>query len=116
MATEEDIGMVNYIMNILKSQPYVMMSWGVNPNTVKTITRGLQFHVQGFKVKGTVKITYMPIPDLFRIDIFPDNDTPPIIYEEVFLDQLVSMIDEAVEKTENYEKRICDEHGFIRQT
>ncbi len=58
----------------------------------------------------------MPIPDLFRIDIFPDDDTPPIIYEEVFLDQLVSMIDEAVEKTENYEKRICDEHGFIIQT
>ncbi len=116
MATEEDIGMANYIMTILKSQPEIMMSWGIDPKTVKTITRGLQFHVQGFKVKGTVKITYMPIPDLFRIDIFPDDDTPPIIYEEVFLDQLVSMIDEAVEKTENYEKRICDEHGFIIQT
>ena len=113
MATEEDIGMANYIMTILKSQSEIMMSWGIDPKTVKTITRGLQFHV---KVKGTVKITYMPIPDLFRIDIFPDDDTPPIIYEEVFLDQLVSMIDEAVEKTENYEKRICDEHGFIIQT
>ena len=115
MATEEDIGMANYIMNILKSQPYVMMSWGVNPNTVKTITRGLQFHVQGFKVKGTVKITYMPIPDLFRIDIFPDNDTPPIIYKEVFLDQLVSLIDEAVERTDDYQKRICEELGIVTQ-
>ena len=46
MATEEDIGMANYIMNILKSQPEIMMSWGIDPKTVKTITRGLQFHVQ----------------------------------------------------------------------
>ena len=116
MATDEVVEMAKYIMAILQNRAEIMMSWGVDPNTVKTITRGLQFHVQGFKVKGTVKITYMPIPDLFRIDIFPDDDTPPIIYEEVFLDQLVSMIDEAVEKTENYEKRICDEHGFIIQT
>ena len=116
MATEEDIGMANYIMTILKSQPEIMMSWGIDPKTVKTITRGLQFHVQGFKVKGTVKITYMPIHDLFRIDIFPDDDTPPIIYKEVFLDQLVSLIDEAVERTDDYQKRICEELGIVTQT
>ena len=116
MATEEDIVMANYIMNILKSQPYVMMSWGIDPKTVKTITRGLQFHVQGFKVKGTVKITYMPIHDLFRIDIQPDEDKTPIIYKEVFLDQLVSLIDEAVERTNDYQKRICEELGIVTQT
>ena len=113
MATDEDIEMANYIMAILKLQPIVMMSWGIDPKTVKTITNGLQFHVQGFKVKGTVKITYLPGHDLFRIDIIPDDDTPPIIHEEVFLDQLVSLIDDDVEKTEDYEKRICEEYGFI---
>ena len=57
----------------------------------------------------------MPIHDLFRIDIFPDNDTPPIIYKEVFLDQLVSLIDEAVERTDDYQKRICEELGIVTQ-
>ena len=38
MATEEDIGMANYIMNILKSQPYVMMSWGIDLDTIRPIT------------------------------------------------------------------------------
>ena len=113
MATDEDIGMANYIMTILKSQPEIMMSWGVDPNTVKTITDGLQFHVQGFKITGIVKITYDYGQDLFRINIQPDNNTPPITHEEVFLDQLVSLIDEDVEKTDDYQKRICEEYGIM---
>lgn len=113
MATDEDVAMAKYITAILKSQPEIMMSWGIEPKTVKTITNGLQFHVSGFKVKGTVKITYDQGSDLFRIDIIPDNDKPQITHDEVFLDQLVSMIDEDVEKTDDYQKRICEEYGFI---
>lgn len=113
MATDEDVAMAKYITAILKSQPDVMMSWGIDPKTVKTITDGLQFQVSGFKVKGTVKITYDQGSDLFRIDIIPDNDTLQITHDEVFLDQLVSLIDEEVEKTDDYQKRICEEYGFI---
>ena len=113
MATDEDVAMAKYITAILKSQPEIMMSWGIDPKTVKTITDGLQFHVSGFKVKGTVKITYDQGSDLFRIDIISDNDKPQITHDEVFLDQLVSLIDEDVEKTDDYQKRICEEYGFI---
>ena len=112
MATAEDIEMANNIMTILQNRAEIMMSWGIDPKTVKTISDGLQFHVQGFKITGTVKITYDYGQDLFRIDIQPDNDTSTITYEEVFLDQLVSLIDEAVEKTDDYQKRICEEYGF----
>jgi len=113
MATDEDVAMAKYITAILKFQPDVMMSWWIDPKTVKTITDGLQFHVSGFKVKGTVMITYDQGSDLFRIDIIPDNDTLQITHDEVFLDQLVSLIDEEVEKTDDYQKRICEEYGFI---
>jgi len=113
MATDEDIEIARYIMAILQNRAEIMMSWGIDPKTVKTITDGLQFHVQGFKITGIVKITYDQGSDLFRIDIIPDNDTPQITHEEVFLDQLVSLIDEEVEKTDDYQKRICEEYGFI---
>lgn len=113
MATDEDMEIARYIMAILQNRAEIMMSWGIDPKTVKTITGGLQFHVQGFKMTGMVKITYDYGQDLFRIVINPDNGTPPITHEEVYLDQLVSCIDEDVEKTEDYEKRICEEYGVV---
>ena len=113
MATDEDIEIARYIMAILQNRAEIMMSWGIDPKTVKTISDGLQFHVQGFKITGTVIITYNYGQDLFCIDIRPDNDTPPITHKDVFLDQLVSLIDEDVEKTDNYQQRICEEYGLI---
>ena len=58
----------------------------------------------------------MPIQDLILIDILPDDSNTLIIYKEVFLDQLVSLIDEAVERTDDYQKRICEELGIVTQT
>lgn len=113
MATDEDIEIARYIMAILQNRAEIMMSWGIDPKTVKTITNGLQFHVQGFKIKGTVRITYNYGQDLFHINIQPDNDTPPITHEDVYLDKLVSLIDEEVEKTDDYQKRICEEYGVV---
>jgi hypothetical protein len=33
--------------------------------------------------------------------------------EDVFLDTLISTIDEAVEKTEDYDKTLCDTYPFL---
>ena len=50
---------------------------------------------------------------MFKVTIIPDNNQEkPIIIEDVYIDQLVSVIDEAVEHCENYEKRISDEYKF----
>jgi hypothetical protein len=49
------------------------------------------------------------------VTIIPDNKKKqPIIIEDVYFDMLVSVIDEAVEHCENYEKRVCDEYGLDR--
>ena len=37
------------------------------------------------------------------------------IIEDVYFDMLVSVIDENVEKTDDYEKRISEEYGIIRE-
>ena len=40
------------------------------------------------------------------------NQEKPIIIEDVYIDQLVSVIDETVEHCDNYEKRISEEYKF----
>ena len=45
--------------------------------------------------------------------IIPDNNQEkPIIIEDVYIDQLVSVIDETVEHCDNYENRISEEYEF----
>ena len=81
-----NVELAKYIWSILKSKPPVLMSWGVDLDTIKVIDRGLQFHVQGFLLTGNVVI----------------------VYNEVALDGLVDLIDSKVEKTDEYEKRVSD--------
>ena len=110
---EFDYGIAEYIWKILKTQQTIVWSWGVDPDSVKTIKNGTQFHVQGFLMTGTVKITYDEGMDLFDIEFLPDDDMPRKAILGLYLDQLVSVIDEHVEHCENYEQRINEEYGII---
>ena len=110
---EFDYGIAEYIWKILKTQQTIVWSWGVDPDTVKTIKNGTQFHVQGFLMTGTVKITYDEGMDLFDLEFLPDDDKPRKAILGLYLDQLVSVIDENVEHCENYELRVNEECGII---
>ena len=110
---EFDYGIAEYIWKILKTQQTIVWSWGVDPDTVKTIKNGTQFHVQGFLMTGTVKITYDEGMDLFDLEFLPDDDKPRKAILGLYLDQLVSVIDENVEHCENYEQRVNEECGII---
>ena len=91
------------------------LSWGVDFARVKVIENGTEFHVQGFKITGIVRVQYVEGSDLFKVKIIPDNNQEkPIIIEDVYLDMLVSVIDEAVEHCENYEERISEVYGLDR--
>lgn len=112
--TEFDYGIAEYIWKILKTQQQIVWSWGVDPDTVKTIKNGTQFHVQGFLMKGIVKIIYDEGHDLFDIEFLPDDDTKPgKTIQGLYLDQLISVIDENIEYCENYEERINEEYCLI---
>ncbi len=104
--------MARYIWHDILQSSVKTLSWSVDFYHIKVIPNGTQFHVQGFKVKGTVAIQYDEGHDLFNLKITPDNGAEPIIREGVFFDELVSTIDEIVEKVPNYEKRIAEEYGL----
>lgn len=107
-------GMAGYIWQILKADLPIIMSWGIDPGSVKVIEGGLEFHVQGFKHTGRVQIILNEGTDLFEIHLIPDSKGEEKIIEDVYVDMLVSVVDEYVEKTEDYEKRISEEYCMIR--
>lgn len=109
-----DLKLAGYIWSILKTQPIVVMSWGVDRDTIKPVKGGLEFHVQGFKHTGMVQIVLDEGKDLFEIHLIPDSEGERKIIEDVYLDMLVSVIDENIEKTDDYEKRISDTYDIIR--
>jgi hypothetical protein len=77
---------------------------------------GLQFHVQGFKHKETVQILYDEGCDTFLYHLLTDTGEIVKTREEICFDELVSVVDEAVEKVENYEQRVCQEYGIMGKT
>ena len=109
--TEFDFGMADYIRQILKLDIEKVWSWGTHDS--ETIKNGTQFHVQGFLMTGTVKITYDEGMDLFDLEFLPDDDKPRKAILGLYLDQLVSVIDKHVEHCENYEERVNEECGII---
>ena len=109
-----DLKLAGYIWSILKTQPVIVMSWGVDMDTIKPVKGGLEFHVQGVNHTGTVKIILDEGKYLFEIHLIPDSEGEIKIIEDVYFDMLVSIIDENVEKTDDYEKRISDTYDIIR--
>ena len=118
MLDNEDynVRLAKYIWSILTSQPIILMSWGIDPKTVRTIELGLEFHCQGFKHRGLVRVTLNEGEDLFEVSLMDENGEIVNTIESVFCDNLVAVIDGAVEKTDNYEKSICEEYGIITET
>ena len=109
--SEEDYGMAEYIWKLLKLQQIVIWSWGVDPKTVRTIKQGIEFHVQGFLLKGTVRITYDLGEDLFNVELIPDDKSKQAeTIEGLYLDNLVLTIDRHVEYCEDYVERILEEY------
>ena len=103
------MGMAKYIMSILSTQIMVVWSWGFNsPMAVKN---GLRFKVQGFKFGGVVEVVYNEGSDLFDVSFIKAGKVVKTI-DGVFFDMLVSVIDNYVEKTSDYEERVKAEYSF----
>ena len=109
-----NLKLAGYIWSILKTQPIIVMSWGVDMDTIKPVEGGLEFHVQGFIHTGMVRIILNEGKDLFEVHLIPDSGGEKNVIEDVYFDMLVSVIDENVEKTDDYEKRISDTYNIIR--
>lgn len=87
----------------------VVWSWGFNsPMAVKN---GLRFKVQGFKFRGVVEVVYNEGSDLFDVSFIKAGKVVKTI-DDVFFDMLVETIDNYVEKTSDYEKRVREEYNL----
>ena len=105
---DNDKEMAAYIYSILLSQPTILMSWGFQHPRI--IHNGLSFQVNGFKHKGRVNISYNECQDLFEIQLFDENEKLVDTINMVYFDQLVEVIDERVEKTDDYNDRVNNEY------
>ena len=110
---QHDIEIGQYILTILKSQVGIVASWGFDPKTLKPIKAGIEFHVQGFKHTGMVQVTLNEGEDLFEVCLISESGETKETHKSIFLDNLISVIDDAVENVENYEKRVSEEYPFL---
>ena len=108
-----NLKIAEYIFEIFKSNLPVVWSWGIDPASIQVINLGVKFHVRGFKYEGLVQVVYNEGEDLFEVSLISENGETVKTIESIFLDNLISVIDENIEKCENYEKRICQEYGIV---
>lgn len=111
-----NLELARYIWSILKTQIAIFMSWGVEPKSMRVIEGGLEFECNGFRHTGKVQIVLDEGKDLFEVHLISGNGKKVKTIEDVFLDNLVSVIDENIEKTEDYKERICREYGITENS
>ena len=102
--------MAEYILSILKSQIFVLLSWGFHRPV--RLENGLRFQVQGFIHKGTVEVVYVEGLDLFEVRTLNADGSIKQKEEDVYLDCLVNVIDGMVERCPDYQKRVNEEYGL----
>ena len=107
-AENRNLEMARYIWSILKTQLTIIMSWGIDLDSIRVVNQGIQFHVQGFKHTGYVKVVLNEGKDLFEVSPLSNNGECVKFLDEVYLDMLVDTIDQVVERTEDYEERLTE--------
>lgn len=104
--------MAEYILHILKSQIFVLLSWGFHRPI--RLENGLKFQVNGFIHKGAVEVVYNEGLDLFEVRTLNSDGSIKQKEGDVYLDCLVNVIDGMVERTPNYKERVEQEYKLSR--
>ena len=104
-----------YILSIFRTNPFIVMSWGINPASITIVKVGVKFHVQGFIHTGYVQVVLNEGEDLFEVTLISEEGETLKTIEHIFVDNLICVIDDAVEKCENYQERISQEYGIITE-
>lgn len=113
---QHDIETGQYILSVLGRKLNIVCSWGFDPKTLRPIKAGIEFHVQGFKHKGKVQVRLNEGENLFEVTLVSDAGETVEAKESIFLDELISTIDDAVENVEDYKKRVATEYPYLTQS
>lgn len=103
--------MAKYILQIFRYNLNTVFSWGFHCPVA--IENGLRFYVQGFLHKGAVEVLYDEGSDLFSIRTLDPQGNVKEEKKYIYLDCLVDMIDEMVERCPDYDNRVKKEYGLI---
>ena len=87
--------MAKYILQILKTQPIIVFSWGFH--NAYPIHNGLRFNVNGYLHQGDVEVTYCEGADLFVVNTLNPDGSIKQQETDIYLDCLVKVIDTMVE-------------------
>jgi hypothetical protein len=87
------------------------MSWGFESPVV--IRLGLRFKVNGFLHSGVVEVRYDEGADLFDIYLIDKDCVNKETLEGIYFDQLVEVIDDHVERVDNYNERVNQEYNIL---
>lgn len=95
---------IKEIHGFLMAHRNIVWSWGAKSWT-NVQNKGFAFNVNGFNFKGNVMITVNG-SDLF--DIYFHNRMGKVVNEinNIYLDDLIEVLDNQIEKTETYEKDV----------
>ena len=99
--------MAKYILRILRSRIFIVMSWGFHSPVA--IENGLRFNVNGFIHTGMVDVIYNSGSDLFGIRLLNVDGSIKDQTSDVYLDNLVDVIDGMVEQCPDYSERVEQE-------
>ena len=118
MIMEEEYSkeIAGYILSIFRTNPFVVMSWGINPASIAIVDVGVKFHVQGFIHTGYVQVVLNEGEDLFEVSLIDKSGKTLKTIEHIFVDNLISILDSEIEKCENYKERISQEYSIITET
>lgn len=92
----------------------VLMSWAFeNPRYVYNSETDyyVRFKVNGFKHQGDVQVHYNVGADLFKIKLL-QGDIVKKEVDDVYVDQLIDILDNIIEVTSDYEERVEKEYGW----
>ena len=95
---------VQEILQFLQAHRSIVWSWGAKSWT-NVANKGLAFNVSGFKFKGNVMITLNSL-DLFNIYFHNRNGKVTSEVNDIYIDDLIIVLDEAIEKVDNYKEAV----------
>ena len=98
--------MANYIISILRTKLMIVFSWGFH--SASALDNGLKFLVDGYKYTGEIIIKYNEGTDLFNIEFTTTGET----INDVYADNLVNIIDNHIEYSENYSEQVKETYNL----
>ena len=95
---------IKEIHRVVTSNRAISFSWGARSWT-NVKNRGLAFRVSGFKHKGNV-VVMLNHNDFFNVELVTIRGNSKQLVKDIYVGDLVDVIDGLVEKTDNYEETV----------